>query len=155
MIIKTLNSDKAHGWDNISVRMIQLCGKEIILPLQLLFKPMLEDGIFLEDWLKGNAVRVYKKENANLIKNYHLVSLLSIFSKIFEKLLFNSLFNSFMQNKLFTEYQSGSYLVTHALHSCCQFHMKFIKGLIITHQLTRAEFFLIFRKPLIKSGMKV
>ena len=38
LIIKKLNADKAHGKDNIPIRMIQLCGKEIILPLQLLFK---------------------------------------------------------------------------------------------------------------------
>ena len=49
LLIKNLNADKAHGWDNISIRMIQLCGKEIILPLQLLFKSMLEEGIFPED----------------------------------------------------------------------------------------------------------
>ena len=27
LIIKNLNADKAHGWDNISIRMIQLCEK--------------------------------------------------------------------------------------------------------------------------------
>ena len=38
LIIKNLNADKTQGKDNISIRMIQLCEKEIILPLQLLFK---------------------------------------------------------------------------------------------------------------------
>ena len=52
LIIKNLNADKAHGWDNISIRMIQLCEKEIILPLQVLFKSMLEEGIFRDDWKK-------------------------------------------------------------------------------------------------------
>ena len=33
LIIKNLNADKAHSWDNISIRMIQLCGKEKVLPL--------------------------------------------------------------------------------------------------------------------------
>ena len=87
--------------------MIQLCGKEIILPLQLLFKSMLEEGIFADDWKKSNVVPVHKKESTNLIKNYRPISLLPIFSKIFEQLIFNSLFNYFMQNKLFTECQSG------------------------------------------------
>ena len=40
--------------------MIQLCGKEIVLPLQLLFKSMLEEGIFREDWKKSNVVPVIK-----------------------------------------------------------------------------------------------
>ena len=76
--------------------MIQLCGIEIILPLQLLFKSMLEEGIFPEDWKKSNVVPVHKKESTNLIKNYRSISLLPIFSKIFERLIFNSLFNHFM-----------------------------------------------------------
>ena len=29
LIIKNLNPNKAHGWDNISACMIQLCGKSI------------------------------------------------------------------------------------------------------------------------------
>ena len=76
--------------------MIQLCGIEIILPLQLLFKSMLEEGIFPEDWKKSNVVPVHKKESTNLIKNYRSISLLPIFSKIFERLIFNSLFNHFV-----------------------------------------------------------
>ena len=30
LIIKNLNADKAHEWDNISIRLMQLCEKEII-----------------------------------------------------------------------------------------------------------------------------
>ena len=107
LIIKNLNADKAHGWDNIYIRMIQLCGKKIVLPLQLLFKSMLEEDIFPEDWKKSNVVPAHKKESKNLIKKYRPISLLHIFSKIFERLIFNSLFNYFMQNKLFTECQSS------------------------------------------------
>ena len=81
--------------------MIQLCGKEIILPLQLLFKSMLEEDIFSEDWTKSYVVPAHKK-NQNLIKNYRPISLLPIFSQIYERLIFNFLFNYFIQNKLCT-----------------------------------------------------
>ena len=70
LIIKNLNADKAHGWDNISIRMIQLCGKEIVLPLQLLFKSTLEERIFPEDTKKSNVAPAHKNESKNLIKNY-------------------------------------------------------------------------------------
>ena len=46
LIIKNLNANKAHGWDDISIRMIQACGKSIALPLKLLFKTILEEGHF-------------------------------------------------------------------------------------------------------------
>ena len=96
--------------------MIQLCGKEIVLPLQLIFKSMLDKDIFLGGLgKKSNVVPVHKKESKNLVKNYGAISklslvksiVLSIFSKILERLVFKYLFNYFMQNKLFTECQSG------------------------------------------------
>ena len=84
LFIKNLNADKAHGLDNISIRMTQLCGKEIVLPLQLLFKSMLEECIFPEHWKNSNVVPIHKKESKNLIKNCRPISLLPTFSKIFE-----------------------------------------------------------------------
>ena len=107
LITKNLNTNKAHGWDDISIRMIQACGKSITLPLKLLFKTILEEGTFPEDWKKSNVVRIHKKESKNLIKNYRPISLLPIFSNILERLIFNSIFNYFRQNNLFTECQSG------------------------------------------------
>ena len=56
--------------------MIQFCGKEIVLPLELLFKSLLEEGIFPEDWKKSNVLPFHKKESKNLIKNYRPFSLL-------------------------------------------------------------------------------
>ena len=48
-----------------------------------------------------------KKNKKNLIKNYQPISLLPIFSKVFERLVLNALFNFFLQSKLFTPCQSG------------------------------------------------
>ena len=87
--------------------MIKACGNLISFPLKLIFKSMINEGVFPEDWKKGNVVPIHKKESRNLIKNYRPISLLLIFSKVFERLVFNALFNFFLQNKLFTSYQSG------------------------------------------------
>ena len=48
-----------------------------------------------------------RKEDKNLLTNYRLISLLPIFSKIFERVIYNSLFNHFQSNKVFTSSQSG------------------------------------------------
>ena len=42
-----------------------------------------------------------------MLKNYRPISLLPIFSKIFERVIYNSLFNHFVCNKLSTPSQSG------------------------------------------------
>ena len=86
LIIKNLNPNKAHEWDNVSVRMIQLCGKSIIKPFKYLFKSSLTAGIFPEDWKKANIIPVHKKESKNCLNSYRPISLLPILSKIFERL---------------------------------------------------------------------
>ena len=40
-IIRNLNSNKAHGWDEISVRMIKICDESLIIPLKLIFENLL------------------------------------------------------------------------------------------------------------------
>ena len=52
-ILKNLNPEKAHGLDNISIRMIQLCGKANVEPLRVLFLSFLEEGVYPDDWKKS------------------------------------------------------------------------------------------------------
>ena len=127
-----------------SIRMIQLCGKEIILPLQLFFKSMLEEDTFLEDWRKSNIVPVHKKESTNLIKI--IVQLVFFLSSVkYLKGLYSILcLITLCKINFLQSVSQVSYLVTQALHNCCQLHMKSINILIVTHQLRRGKFFLIF-----------
>ena len=67
-LIKNLNVDKAHGWDQLSIRMIKTCVDSITFPLRLIFKSMINEGVFSEDWKKSNVVLTYKKES---IKKFH------------------------------------------------------------------------------------
>ena len=59
-IIKSLKLTKAHGADNISIRMIQFCGDSITLPLTLLFKFSLRNGIFPATLKMANIIPVHK-----------------------------------------------------------------------------------------------
>ena len=68
--------------------MIKACGNSIFFPLKLIFKSMINEGAFPEDWKKSNVVPIHKKESKNLIKSYQPISLLPIFSKVFERLVF-------------------------------------------------------------------
>ena len=45
-ILTSLNIKKAYGPDNISVNMIKLCGKDLAVPLKLIFDNILRTGIF-------------------------------------------------------------------------------------------------------------
>ena len=61
LIIKSLYPSKTQGFDNISVRMIQLFGDSITLPLVQIFKSSLSQGVFLDTWKMANIILVYKK----------------------------------------------------------------------------------------------
>ena len=106
-ILKSLDSTKAHGCDNLSIRMIKICNESITIPLKIIFDQSLKNGVFPEIWKRANVVPVHKKDDKSLVKNYRLISLLPIFGKIFERVICNSLFNYFISNTLFTPSQSG------------------------------------------------
>ena len=48
-LLLVIKNHSANGWDNISLRMIQY-RKSTALPLKLLFKTILEERTFPEDW---------------------------------------------------------------------------------------------------------
>ena len=87
--------------------MIQICSQSPTLPLKIIFEHSLKKGKFPEIWKKANVVPVHKREDKMLVKNYHPISLLPFFGKIFERIIYNSLFNYFQSNRLFTSSQSG------------------------------------------------
>ena len=105
--MENLELNKANGCDNISIKVIQIYGESIALPLKLLFETALKEKKFPDIWKLANVVPVHKKEEKKLLKNYRPISLLPIFSKIFERVIHNPLFNHFVSNKLFTPAQSG------------------------------------------------
>ena len=43
-VVQSLDPNKAHGHDMISIRMLKICGKSIIKPLLIIYKKCLEKG---------------------------------------------------------------------------------------------------------------
>ena len=106
-LIRSLDPNKAHGWDEISVRMIRLCDTSIVAPLKVIYRNCLEHGVFPQLWKKANIVPVHKKSSKQVIKNYRPISLLPIFGKLFEKLIFSSIYNHLEMHSLLSDKQSG------------------------------------------------
>ena len=48
-----------------------------------------------------------KEESKQIVKNYRLISILSLFAKIFERILFSNMYNHPISNNLLTKNQSG------------------------------------------------
>ena len=106
-IIRNLNPSKAHGWDEIPVRVIKICDDSLIIPLKLIFINCLRHGIFPGIWKHANVVPVHKKLEKHLKENYRPISLLPIFGKILEKFIYDSLFSHLERANLLNPNQSG------------------------------------------------
>ena len=77
-IINKLDSNKAHGHDEISIRMLKIRGSSVCRPLQISYKFSLDKGKFPQEWRKANVVPEHKKNDKQLVKNYRPISLLPI-----------------------------------------------------------------------------
>ena len=154
-IIRSLHPNKAHGYDEISIRMIKICASSISKPLAILFRNCLESEYFPKEWKKGNIVLVHKKHDKQLIKNYQPVSLLPIYSKIFEKVIFNSLFKYLYDNNLLTSNQSGFGPGDSCVHQLLSIMHKIYKAFDANPSLDVRGIFWIYQKPLIEFRMMV
>ena len=105
-IILSLNSNKAHGHDNISIRMLKICDHSICKPLELIFEEALTTSVFLSEWKKDNIVPCYEKGDRQNLKSYRPVSLLTICGKIFDSYLMKC-FEISLADNLLVPNQSG------------------------------------------------
>ena len=100
--------------------MVKIYSESVTIPWKIIFEESLKKGISPEIWKNANVVPLHtKKDKAlikkTLIKDYRPISLLSVFGKIFERVIYNFLFNYFLSNKLFTPSQSCDSIIAQLL----------------------------------------
>ena len=106
-LINSLDSNKAHGCDEISIRMLKMCNKAISKLLTLLYKICLNEGVFPNIWKHANVVPVHKKADKSNFTNYCPMSLLPICGKILERLIYDTLLDFLKKRSLISSNQSG------------------------------------------------
>ena len=75
-IIRSLNVDKAHGHDNISIRMLKICDTAIVEPLSIIFNNCINQSLFPDIWKKSNICPIHKKGDKQIINDYRPLPLL-------------------------------------------------------------------------------
>ena len=106
-ILKSLNINKASGYDNISNRLLKNTAEAIAKPLATLFNKSLTLGQFPQKWKKANVPPVFKQNNKQNKNNYRPISLLSNIGKVFERVVFKHLYKFCLENNLLTWRNSG------------------------------------------------
>ena len=111
-VIMNLALPKASGPDCIPVVVLKNCEPELSFILAELFNKCLKESRFLNCWKVSSVVPVFKNVGERSIpKNYHPVSLLSVVSKVFEKLVNNRIVDHLEKCGLFSDFQNGLVLL--------------------------------------------
>ena len=107
-VITNLDSSKASGLDCIPVVVLKDCEPELLYILAKLFNKCLKESCFLDCWKVSTVVPVFKNVGErSTAKNYRPVSLLSVVSKVFEKLVNNRAVDHLEKCGLFSDFQYG------------------------------------------------
>ena len=101
-VITNLDSSKVSGPDYIPVVVLKNCEPELSYMLAELFNICLKESCFPECWKVSLVVPVFKNVGErSAVKNYHPFILLSVVSKVFEKLENNRIVDHLKKCDLF------------------------------------------------------
>ena len=119
-IINILSLSKSVGPNSIPIKLLRIIGSSISPILALLVNQSFQSGIFPDKLKIAKVISLFKKGNPELPSNYRPISLLPIFSKIFEKLMYNQLYRLLEIHKALYSLQfgfQGNHSIDHALVS--------------------------------------
>ena len=107
-VIMNLDLSKASGPNCIPVVVLKKCEPDLSYILAELFNKCLKESCFPDCWKVSSVVPVFKNVGErSTAKNYLPVSLLSVVSKVFEKLVNNRIVDNLEKCGLFSDFQYG------------------------------------------------
>ena len=103
----SLKKNKAPGYDDVTSNIVLSVADEILIPLYHSLKLSFQKGIFPNKLKIAKIYPVFKKDDRCQLSNYRPISVLTVFSKLFEKLMYNHLNSHFVKNNLLYKRQFG------------------------------------------------
>ena len=92
-ICHSLKSGKTAGFDNIAMNAIILSFEFIVYPLVQIINRSISNGVFPDKLKIAKVTPVFKTDNPEYFINYRPISLLTNFSKFYEKVMHNRITN--------------------------------------------------------------
>jgi hypothetical protein len=105
--INKLGTGTAPGYDNINSNFLKENVKYLAPPLVHIYNLSLESGIFPQAFKLAKVIPLHKSGNKDDINNFRPISLLSVFSKVLEKLVKMQLSSYLSENNIITNLQFG------------------------------------------------
>ena len=119
-IISALKSGKSLGPNSIPMKILKCLSKLISSPLSQIINESFQSGIFPDKMKSAKVMPIFKKGSPLTASNYRPISLLSVFSKITEKVMYERLYKSLEKHEILHSLQFGfraSHSISHALVS--------------------------------------
>ena len=105
-VISTLKKSSA-GWDELPTFVAKKCISGYIEPLTYLINTSFTEGVFPKELKLARVVPIFKIGDKTELTNYRPISVLSFFSKVFEKIMYTHLLDFIEQNKIIYKHQYG------------------------------------------------
>ena len=102
-----IKTSKSFGSDKISSYFLKLAIPFLERSLALIFNTSLETSHFPDSWKNARITPIFKEGDKAEKSNYHLISILPVISRLFEKVVFNQLYQYLLENDLIYPGQSG------------------------------------------------
>lgn len=106
-VIFNLALKKSSGWDDISVRLVKEAANEISLPLCHAINLSFLNGVYPDCLKTARVLPLFKKGRTDILGNFRPISIMSIISKIVEKIA-NTILLKYMNHlNILFEHQYG------------------------------------------------
>ena len=107
------------GHDGIPINFIKLAGEPIAAILALIFNKCVTMGVYPTCLKQAKVTPIYKGGIKHISTNYRSISVLSSFSKIFERLIYNRLDKYLAKFNLLSDKQFGFRNKCSTVHAAC------------------------------------
>ena len=121
-------TNKAPGYDKVSIRVIKACPPSILPVTTDLFNTSFSTASFSKDWKHAEVVAHLKEGDQEVTCNNHPISLLPVMLKVLERLEHDQFVDYLATNNLLSDHQSG--------HKKC--HSTEMLGILFTSHFYKA-----------------
>jgi hypothetical protein len=106
-ILESLDSQKASGIDEISIRACQAISQHVAAPLSNIFNTAIKEKYFPPNLKSGKVIPLFKKGDPTNTDNYRPITVLPAISKVFERIMYNQLYAYFTKTGKLSDSQYG------------------------------------------------
>jgi hypothetical protein len=151
-IIKSLKSSYTYGYDEISSNILKACKTFISTPLSYLCNRVLFEGVFPDRLKYATIIPAFKKGDRKDPSNSRPISILTLFNKIFEKVMYSRLVQHLNDHHILRTYQYGFRAKLGTDNAIFNFRTEILHSL--NHKSMVGGYFVIWRRPSIVLVMK-